>query len=329
MLLSNAYLLVFFPILLALWALWFFRRADLRRWRAIALTMVLVALPVIPLLVGYQTRQRAFGLMRGVDEIATYSATWSSLAGISHRTLLWSGWLPNTFAEASLFPGFAIVALAILGALTGRRRIVLFYLAAAIVMWLLALGPEHEPYALLVKLPGARSIRVPARAWLLATLGLAVCAGFGAAWLAARGRMRWVLVPLGAMIVAESWFTGPLVEAPVPVPLYLPDNSIVLDLPITTDYRNADAQYRAVMGNYRVVNGYSGYSPPDYLELVAAINEHRSSVFTPYRQRADLYVIARGNDVDPSVVTWLEMQPGVERVTQLADWKVYRLPVIP
>jgi hypothetical protein len=39
-------------------------------------------------------------------------------------------------------------------------------------------------------------------------------------------------------------------------------------------------------------------------------------------------VIARGNDVDPSVVTWLETQPGVERVTQLADWKVYRLPVI-
>ena len=191
-----------------------------------------------------------------------------------------------------------------------------------------------------MKLPGARSIRVPARAWLLATLGLAVCAGFGAAWLApsersessglaARGRMRWVLVPLAVMIVGESWFTGPLVEAPVPVPLYLPDNSIVLDLPITTDYRNADAQYRAVMGNYRVVNGYSGYSPPDYPELVAAINEHRSSVFTPYRQRADLYVIARGNDVDPSVVTWLEMQPGVERVTQLADWKVYRLPVIP
>src|SRR5438132_7050604 len=298
-LLSNAYLLVFFPILLALWALWFFRRADLRRWRAIALTMVLVALPVIPLLVGYQTRQRAYGLMRGVDEIATYSATWSSLAGISHRTLLWSGWLPNTFAEASLFPGFAIAALAILGALTGRRRVVLFYVLAASVMWLLALGPEHEPYALLVKLPGARSIRVPARAWLLATLGLAVCAGFGAAWLApsersessglaSRVRLRWALVPLAVMIVAEGWFTGPLVEAPVPVPLYLPDNSVVLDLPITTDYRNADAQYRAVMGNYRVVNGYSGYSPPDYPQLVAAINEHRSSVFTPYRQRADL-----------------------------------------
>src|SRR5439155_23376165 len=34
--LSNAYTLVFFPILIALWTLWFFRRADASRWRAIA-----------------------------------------------------------------------------------------------------------------------------------------------------------------------------------------------------------------------------------------------------------------------------------------------------
>jgi hypothetical protein len=325
-LLSNAYLLVFFPIFVALWALWFFRRADARRWQATALTMVIATLPVIPLLVGYQMRQKAYGFERGLEEIGAFSATWSSLAGISHRTVLWSHWLPNTFAEASLFPGLAIAALAIIGLVTGRRRLVLFYLVAGVAMWLLALGPAHGPYALFVTLPGARAIRVPARAWLLATLGLAVCAGFGAGWLASRGRMRWMIAPLAVMIVAESWFTGPLVAAPVPVPLYLPDNSIVLDLPITADYRNADAQYRAVMGNYRVVNGYSGYSPPDYLPLVTAVNEQRSWVFTPFRRRADLYVIVRGNG---SVVPWLEMQPGVEGVTQLADWKIYRLPVIP
>ena len=331
-LLSNAYLLVFFPIFLVLWTMWFFRRADARRWRAIAVTALMAALPVVPLLVGYQLRQKAYGLARGMDEIAGFSATWSSLQGVSHRAVLWNHWLPNTYGEASLFPGFAIAALAIVGASTGRRRVVLFYLVAASVMWLLALGPAHGPYALLVTLPGARSIRVPARAWLLATLGLAVCAGFGAAWFAARPLLRPVLVPLAAMIVAEAWFVGPLVPAPVPVQLYLPGGAIVLDLPITAaDIGGADAQYRAVMGNYRVVNGYSGYSPPDYVPLVTAINEHRPSVFAPFRQRADLYVIVRtpGNDVEPSVIPWLETQPGVERVLVLEDWKVYRLPATP
>src|SRR4030095_5006361 len=33
--LSNVYMLVFFPMLIVLWAIWFFRRADARRWLAI------------------------------------------------------------------------------------------------------------------------------------------------------------------------------------------------------------------------------------------------------------------------------------------------------
>ena len=39
--------------------------------------------------------------------------------------------------------------------------------------------------------------------------------------------------------------------------------------------------------------------------------------------QADLYVIVRGNE------PWIEMQPGVQGVTQFADWKIYRLPIIP
>jgi hypothetical protein len=82
------------------------------------------------------------------------------------------------------------------------------------------------------------------------------------------------------------------------------------------------------MGNYRAVNGYSGYFPPAFVDLANDINAHRSAALLPFRRRGDLYVIARGNDIDPSVVNWLEMQDGVEGVAQLADWKVYRLPAI-
>jgi hypothetical protein len=32
----------------------------------------------------------------------------------------------------------------------------------------------------------------------------------------------------------------------------------------------------------------------------------------PFRRRGDLYVIARGNDVDPSVVTCLKCRPGLK-----------------
>src|SRR4030095_11182110 len=310
--LSVAYMLIFFPILIALWAIWFFRRADARRWLNVVLSAGIATLPVVPLLVGYHVRQTAYGFFRAYSEVISQSAGIQSVAGINQRAVLWVGWLPNTFYEQSLFPGFAILALVAIGiaaAVISRehrpwRRVVLFYLAAAVVLWAFTLGPEirwagvrvppgYGPYWLLMHIPGVQSIRVPSRAWLPATLCLAVCAGFGAAWLAARRPTRWVIAPIAVLIVAEGWFVGPAMEAPSALPLYIPPGAQVLDLPISAGFGNADAQYLAVLGNYRVVNGYSGYAPPHFGQLRNALADHRPEAFVPFRQRADLYIVAR------------------------------------
>ncbi len=93
------------------------------------------------------------------------------------------------------------------------------------MMWLFALGPEplwsgaganlkYGPYWLLLQLPGAQSIRVPARAWLPATLCLAVVAGFGALYLASNQRTKRVLGVLALMIIAEGWFYDGTMRAP-------------------------------------------------------------------------------------------------------------------
>ena len=341
---SNAYMLVFFPILIAVWAIWFFKRADARRWAAIAVTGGVATLPVLPLLIGYHLRQAAYGLFRDYPEIVSQSASIQSLAGISQRAVLWVGWLPNTFYEQSLFPGFGIIALvavAVAAALRSRehrawRHVVLGYLAAAIVLWTFTLGPEvrwagvrvppgYGPYWLLMRIPGVQSIRVPSRAWLPATLSLAVCAGFGAAWLATRRRMRWVIVPLAVVIVAEGWFVGQAMQVPSALPLYIPPGAQVLDLPISAGYGNADAQYLAVLGDYRVVNGYSGYAPPYFAPLRNALADHRPEAFVPFRQRAALYIVARP-DLEPQFVTWLESLPDPQRVIDFGTWKLYRLP---
>src|SRR5262245_3292285 len=213
--LSNAYALIFFPILVALWVLFFLGRTDTPRVIAIAATVAVVALLVAPLLVGYHVRQAAYGLSRDYREIASWGAGIQALAGVHPQSVLWAGRLLDTGDERSLFPGFAVVSLALLGigvsvvseARPEWRRVVVFYLTVAFLMWMFALGPDlhwfdvrvplrYTPYSLLLQLPGSRSIRVPARAWLLATLCLAVCAGFGAAWLARRSRAKWLLAPL-------------------------------------------------------------------------------------------------------------------------------------
>jgi hypothetical protein len=343
--LSNAYTLVFFPIVVALWVLFFLRHADRRRWIAIAATAGGATLLVAPLLIGYHVRQTAYGLFRGYREIVSWGAGIESLAGINPQSVLWAGWLPNTpDYERSLFPGFAILALAALGvgvsvvsgAQRAWRRVALFYLAGALLMWAFALGPEvrwfdvrvplrYTPYSLLLELPGSHSIRVPARAWLLATLCLAVCAGLGAAWLASQRRARWLIAPLATLMIAEGWFVGPAVQAPTPLPVRVPPDALVLDLlRIINDDGRADPQYLGVVGNYRVVNGYSGYSPRHVDPLRQALADHKRGALVPFRQRSDVYVVARPG-LEPQFVTWLESLPDAERLIDSGQGKVYRL----
>jgi hypothetical protein len=416
-LLSNAYALVFFPILAALWALWFRPRSDWRRCVQIAVAAVLVTAPVLPLLWGYHVRQTAYGFVRSYDEVKSFGATVTGLAGIARASLLWRAWLPNTLDEGSLFPGLAIlflgavalkaalasslrerspstpsasrlirlgaacmvvlvariwtgpfgwhfgpipfppfepyqlasfaVPILVVGvALTGRfraawsrRDVVFFYALAAVMMWLLALGPEpmwsagsgiralaYGPYWLLLKLPGAQSIRVPARAWLPAVLCLAVCAGEGAARLATYKRGSWALAALALMIVAEGWFFDPIMPAPVPVLRGLiPSGALVLDLPIGEGAMNADPEYLAVLGSYRVLNGYSGYQPPHFAALSRAMADRQPWALDRFRLLADLFVIVRPN-VERRITDWLETQTGIERVAGASGWTLYRLP---
>jgi hypothetical protein len=115
------------------------------------------------------------------------------------------------------------------------------------------------------------------------------------------------------------------VGVPSALQLYIPPGAQVLDLPISAGYGNADAQYLAVLGGYRVVNGYSGYAPPYFGPLRNALGDHRPEAFVPFRQRADLYIVVRP-DVEPGFVTWLESVNDLQRLIDFGRWKLYRLP---
>jgi hypothetical protein len=347
-LLSSAYLLIFFSILLVLWCAWFLRSRSLRTWTSVAGTALVTALPVVPLVLGYYTRQRAYAFARPYDEVKSFAASVVSLTGISHRSVLWKGVLPDHFNEASLFPGLCVVVLIGLALMArgedasdqragnhaSRYACVLFYFVATVVMWALALGPEltwaggsssiHGPYWLLQQLPGGQTIRVPARAWVVATLCLSVCAGAGAAYATRRLRSLWILLPITLAIVGEGWFVADTFEVPpVSRELRLPEGAVVLDLPLYEGYENAVPQYLAVMSGYRVLNGYSGYAAPHFGPLRDALAAHRYTALDAFRRRGDLYAIVR-HSVDPAVVEWLESE--AELLDANGGRRLYRLP---
>ncbi|MSO82170.1 MAG: hypothetical protein EXQ53_02580, partial [Acidobacteria bacterium] len=417
--LANSALLVFFPVLVLLWAAWFVRPSEWRRLRGPVLAASIATLPLLPLLWGYHVRQAAYGLAREYREIQSFSADIVGVFGMYHRAVAWHGVLPHDFEEGALFPGLTIVTLALLAIISSigrgepqgpalraflrprrlcaasamltaivlarvwtgpwgwhfgplplppfrpyrlfslaalllvagvlrtdafrrawsRRDVVVFYALAVVVLWLLALGPEPEwstpwralafgPYRLLIEVPGVRSIRVPARAWLPALLSLAVLAAFGAAWVLRQypRYARTLLVAGTLLIVTEGWSYDGTMAVPGPMRREaIPAGAVVLDLPMEEGFANAVPQYRAVVGGYRTVNGYSGYQLAHVYPLRRAIADLQPDALDTYRRRDDLYVIVRPG-LDPLVTRWVASLPGAEHLFDLDAAKVYRLP---
>ncbi|MGH2400682.1 MAG: hypothetical protein ACRDF6_12655, partial [bacterium] len=116
---SNAYALLFFPIVAVLWCVWLTGPREWRRLLVVALTAVIALLPLVPLLRGYHVRQAAYRLERQYIETTLFAADMTGLGRISHRAALWRGVLPVTYEEGALFPGLTIAGLAII-ALVGR-----------------------------------------------------------------------------------------------------------------------------------------------------------------------------------------------------------------
>jgi hypothetical protein len=213
-----------------------------------------------------------------------------------------------------------------------------FLAVAVVALWLLALGPMPEwstpwraiaygPYYLLMQLPGVDAIRVPARAWLPAILCLAVLAGVGASAVVRRYPRcpRLILAALVVSIATEGWFFASSVAVPLPMrPGIIPEGAIVLDLPSDEGYANAVPQYRAVLGGYRTINGYSGYEPAFFNPLRHAIADLRPDALDEYRRLGDLYVIIRPG-LEPPVARWIASLPGAEHLFDVGDARIYRL----
>jgi hypothetical protein len=418
---------VFFPVVVVIYCLWLVRPAEWKRLVPPVVATCLATLMLSPLLWGYHVRLSKYGLVRGMEEIRAFSADVVGLAGMFHANTAWQSLLPHDFEERALFPGFTILALALIALLgrsqgstagegtgdlgvagtprgtvwsrrllmasavvtvvvlasvwTGpwgwhfgpvplppfdphrvfsvafvlllaalvssrwfrdgwaRRDLVVFFAVALLALWLLALGPSPEwstpwraitygPYWLFMQMPGAEAIRVPARIWLAGVLCLAMLAGCGAAVLLQRyvRRPALAVAALSLLIVVEGWFRGGTVEAPRPVPAgAIPEHAVVLDLPLVLGYQNAVPQYRAVIGGYRTINGYSGYEPPFFEPFLKALDERRADALNAYLKTGDLYLIIRP-DVDPALVSWLTSVPGATEVSAAGEAHIYRLP---
>jgi hypothetical protein len=188
---------------------------------------------------------------------------------------------------------------------------VFFYAASAVLMWVLCLGPQVRfnkevllpsgPYAWLIRLPGLSSLRVPSRFWMMAALSLAVLVGFAVARLTASGRRapRVIAAVAVAAMLAEGWMNVGI--APVDFEIARPPAGMtapVLELPAGSVIDDVAAEFRAVLGGYRTLNGYSGNQPPHWPALTRALALRDTGVLTEVRRHMELLVSVHADDRD-------------------------------
>jgi hypothetical protein len=121
--LSNGYYLLFFPVLVGLWIVWFVSGKEaLKTVAMLGAPSALVMLVTLPFLLTYNEVHAEFGFRRGPSEIESYSADLSALVRADSRLAVWERWLPPAKAEAQLFPGVTVMLLVTLAAVRSLRR---------------------------------------------------------------------------------------------------------------------------------------------------------------------------------------------------------------
>lgn len=180
-----------------------------------------------------------------------------------------------------------------------------FVVALATAFWL-SLGPAPQtlgrplelaaPYAMLFEyVPGYDGLRVPARFAMIVALMLAVLGGYGAAAIAARRGGRLVLALAVAVFLFEAAPVPLLVngvnptrdyvtpEARVYRPARAPavyqqarriaSDAVIAELPLGYADFDLRAIYYSTVHWRRILNGYSGFTPPHYGRLTARLRD--------------------------------------------------------
>jgi hypothetical protein len=276
---------------------------------ALAVAAGIALLAVAPLAMVYGTASRTVG-ERSLDDVRRGSA----LPGDYLRAHP-EGWLHGDpkhpgDGERRLFPGFAAPVLAAAALVPPIDVAVIGYLALAGTAFDLSLGVNGPGFqSLYDRVWPLRALRVVARFAMLVALATAVLAGFGVARLC-RGRPASLQIALVVIALAAVTAEGRM----QPVALsFLPDRApavyswlagqppgVVCEYPVNhlegrLGPQDPTYMYYSTRHWQPLLNGYSGFAPPSYLELLDRVGDFPDDASVNYlRARGVRYLLVHG-----------------------------------
>jgi hypothetical protein len=342
--LACGYYLFYLSIFVLLWLGWFgFGRLTRRAWMRLGGAWLAAACLLAPVIFGYRSIHAFYGFKRSPVEVVNYSADIAGLWSASPDSLLWGSTLrTGAGAESEIFPGLTIVALLVGGLVirrgrttAGPRAVSTFYIVAALLMWMLALGPRPAlfgdaigipgPYSLLMGLPGFNGMRVPARLWMLTVLCLAVLAAFVVARIESRRARRLVAALATIGLLFDGWPRAfPIVTAP---DMRVTSTTARARLGLPLRENETETMYGAIAQGRPVFNGYSGFEAPQHFAMRDLLERHDPRILDRLAAAEPIEVIVEAaRDTDGGWNAYVGQHAGARRVDVSPEWTSYEIP---
>ena len=340
--LACGYYLFFLTIFVLLWLGWFApRRLPPRAVGRLVVAWAAAGLALAPVLFGYRAIHASYGFKRSPVEVLNYSADLAGLWSASPDSLAWRWLHAGVSSESEQFPGITVSILFVAGVVMCFRqkaeatRYLGFYAAAAILMWVLSLGPRptlhgqaigvYGPYALLMNLPGFNGMRVPARLWMVAVLCLGVVAALVISRIESRRTRGAVVAAAVAGLLVDGWPRAfPIVDVPA-MRVTSIDARARLGLPILGN--ETETMYGAIAQARPVFNGYSGYTAPQHAAMRDLLEHHDPRILARLAAIEPIEIVIESKD-DPNGAwnAYVAGQPNARRVDATAEWISYAMP---
>jgi hypothetical protein len=341
------------PTLWLIMALWLLMRWPWKETRALrtagpaALTATLVALALIA-----PYAQPTIQALRGGDTRHEYA----SLLSLSARPLdyltpsryhaIWGAWsaqiAPDTAGAQLVAPGFALLALAGVGAWRWRRSPIMWtLLIIAGVCFVLSLGPELRLGDRTIPLPALLAYEhIPVlrsiRAWSRMAFYVQICVGLLAA-LGLTGFAQWrrawqalgVVAVCGVLLEVAHAAPWSASTAPRPVDRWLatrPGSGATLQVP---DSFSGPVEYYTLFSQRPSLTGYGTFQPAGATVDMAWMREFPfpRAVTTIQRLKGE-YVLVRRSAMDREWPGWREraaQRPELAQVYEDDEFTVYRI----
>jgi hypothetical protein len=250
------------------------------RLRALAVAAGVALLALLPIGEAYLSARMVVG-ERNRAEAAAGSATLTNYLAPSEANAVYGRAFRRFMQpERRLFPGFTVMVLALVGLWPPLSSTRLAYGLGLLIALDLSLGLNGFLYAPLYDyFPPFRALRVPARIGMLVGFTLAVLAGYGSARIVSRvrsSRARTTVFAVLFSFVLIEYASKPIELQPIPAPLGIYADLVadrgdpaspVLEFPISPG-DDATYMYYATSHWHPLVNGYSGFFPASYVDIV-------------------------------------------------------------